>query len=89
MNAGNAQVSATISATTREKLDRFTEGSGLKKNWVVEQALLFFMASRQALPDEAFVPTRMVLEDAAFDRLVESLRTPAQPTPALRELMRG
>lgn len=84
-----SQISATISAATRERLDRFTESHGLKKNFVVEQALLFFMDARTELPDEAFIPARLVLEDEAFDRLVAAIGHPAQPTPALRELMRG
>lgn len=85
----NSQVSATISAATKDKLDRFTEQLGLKKNFVVEQALLYFMESRRELPDEAFIPTRLVLDDAAFDELVERLEAPAVPTPDLVELMRG
>lgn len=84
-----AQVSATISAATKEKLDRFTEQLGLKKNFVVEQALLFFMEARRELPDEAFVPTRLVLDDEAFDRLVARLEGNEPPTSALVELMRG
>jgi uncharacterized protein (DUF1778 family) len=84
-----AQISATVSTATKERLDRFTESHGLKKNYVVEQALLYFMDARRALPDEALVPARIVLEDKAFDRLVESLEHPAAPTKDLRELMRG
>lgn len=84
-----AQISATISMATRDKLDRFAEQLGLKKNFVVEQALLFFMESRRELPDEAFVPTRLVLDDDAFDALVERLESPPPPTERLRELMRG
>lgn len=84
-----SQISATVSVSTKEKLDRFTESHGLKKNYVVEQALLYFMEARRELPDEALVPARLVLDEAAFDRVVERLeRTPA-PTKALRELMRG
>ena len=89
MNNTQAQVSATISATTREKLDRFTEELGLKKNFVVEQALLYFMESRRELPDEAFVPTRIVLDDEAFERVVARLEAPPTATSKLRELMRG
>ena len=85
----DAQVSATISAATKEKLDRFTEQLGLKKNFVVEQALLFFMESRRELPDEAFVPTRLVLDDERFDELVARLEAPPAPTARLVELMRG
>jgi hypothetical protein len=85
----DAQVSATISAATKDKLDRFTERLGLKKNFVVEQALLFFMESRRELPDEAFIPTRLILEDGPFDELVARLESPAPPTDRLVELMRG
>jgi len=84
-----AQISATVSAATKQKLDRFTESHGLKKNFVVEQALLYFMETRRELPDEALIPARFVLEDEAFDRVVTRLETPVAPTAALRELMRG
>ena len=84
-----AQVSATISVTTKEKLDRFTEQLGLKKNFVVEQALLYFMEARRELPDEAFVPTRIVLDDPSFDALLQQMESPAAPTAQLVELMRG
>ena len=83
------QISATVTAATKEKLDRFTESRGLKKNFVVEQALLFFMEARRELPDEAFVPTRILLDDESFDHLITRLEQPPAPTEALEELMRG
>jgi uncharacterized protein (DUF1778 family) len=84
-----AQISATISVATKEKLDRFTERHGLKPNFVVEQALLYFMAARRELPDDALVPARLVLDHKAFDRIIELMERPRAPTKALRELMRG
>lgn len=84
-----SQISATISLATKERLDRFAERHGLKKNFVVEQALLYFMEARRELPDEALVPARVVLEDKVFDRVVALLESPPAPTQALRELMRG
>ncbi len=84
-----SQISAVVSAATKEKLDRFTESHGLKKNFVVEQALLYFMEARRELPDEALVPTRLLLDDKAFDRVVALLERPPTATAALRELMRG
>jgi uncharacterized protein (DUF1778 family) len=84
----DAQISASISAETRERLDRFTEQHGLKKNYVVEQALLYFMEARRELPDEAFVPTRIVVDDETFERIVDAMEKPPRPTGALRELMR-
>ncbi len=84
-----SQISATISAATKDKLDRFTESRGLKKNFVVEQALLFFMEARHELPDEALVPARIVLDGDGFDRVVRMLDEPPAPTEELRELMRA
>lgn len=72
-----------------DKPDRFTEQLGLKNNFVVEQALLYFMEARRELPDEAFIPTRFVLEDDAYDALVARLEAPPAPTDLLVELMRG
>lgn len=46
-----------------------------------------FTESRDLL-DDALVPTALVLEPQAFDRLVELLERPPAPTDALRELMR-
>lgn len=86
---GNSQVSATISTSTKEKLDRFSEELGLKKNFIVEQALLYFMESRRQLPDEAFIPTRLTLESKSFDELLAKLESRPELTDELRELMRG
>ena len=87
--SGQSQISAAVSEATKEKLDRFTESHGMKKNFVVEQALLYFMEARRELPDEALIPTRLVLDNQAFDRVVALLESPPAATPALRELMRG
>lgn len=84
-----SQISATISAATKERLDRFTEAHGLKKNFVVEQALLYFMEARRDLPDEALVPARLLVEDKVFDRIAKLVESPPAPSKALRELMRG
>ena len=87
--SNQAQISATVSEATKERLDRFTESLGLKKNFVVEQALLYFMEARRELPDEALVPTRLVVDDKVFDRLAEQLASPPPPASALRELLRA
>jgi hypothetical protein len=84
----HSQISATISATTKDKLDRFTETHGFKKSFVVEQALLLFIEAHQELPDEAFIPTRIVLEDEGFERLARLIARPPEPPEALQELMR-
>lgn len=83
------QISATISSAAKDELDNFTETHGLKKNYVIEQALLLFISARRELPDEAIVPARIVLEDKEFDRIADLMERPPAPSEALRELMRG
>lgn len=87
--SSQSQISVTVSEATKEQLDRFTAIHGLKKNFVVEQALLYFMEARRELSDEALIPARIVMEDAAFDRVAELAIKPADPARALRELMRA
>ena len=84
---GQSQVSVMLSTSTKERLDLFTERLGMKKNFVVEQAILFFMQSRRDLPDEAFIPTRIVLGDEGFEEFVQMIESDDQPTQALVELM--
>jgi uncharacterized protein (DUF1778 family) len=85
----DAQVSARISAATRERLDRFAKQHGLEENFVVEQALLYFMEARRELPDEAFIPTRLVVDDDTFAKFVDAIANPPKPSAELRELMRA
>jgi uncharacterized protein (DUF1778 family) len=84
-----SQISATVSASTKEKFDRSMESHGLKKNFVIEPALLYFAEARRDLPDEAFIPGRIVLDDEAFDRVAQLLDDPRPAPDALRELMRS
>lgn len=84
--SSHSQISVTVSESTKEKLDRFTASQGLQESFVIEHALLYFMEARRELPDEAFTPKRIVLEEEAFERLVERLDSSPAPTDALREL---
>ena len=84
-----SRISASVSVATGQLLDRFCESHGLAKNVVVEQALLAFIDARREVPDEAFIPTRLVLQDKAFDGVVDVLDDPPAPTNALRELMQS
>jgi predicted transcriptional regulator len=41
------RLTASISTITKEKLQHFVEAHGFERSFVVEQALLYFMASRR------------------------------------------
>ena len=81
---------ATLDAAIARSIEELDAGKGIP----LEQALSEIRArraaaARAALPDEALVPARLVLEDLAFDRVVALLEHPPAPPPALRDLMRG
>lgn len=82
------QISAYISRDTKRELERLVRARGLKKGFVIEQALKHHLLALRELPDEAIVPTTLVLERESFERVARELRSPSQPTPALRKLMK-
>jgi hypothetical protein len=46
-------------------------------------------AATKDKPDEAVIPTRMVLDNDAFDCVAQLIENPPPPTEALRKLLRG
>jgi hypothetical protein len=81
------QISAQISDTTRELMERYVRRAGVKKGHLIEQALLHHLQALEELPAEYIVRPRLVVSrktGAALMRRGEA----AEPTPALLGLMR-
>lgn len=89
MSEDQTQVSAFIARQTKDLLDDYVRQTGAKKGRVIEEALDFFIAAQGEIPVEYLVPTTLVLTNESFDRLVDRIENPGEPTPALRALMRG
>ena len=89
MSEDQAQISTYISATTKRRLDEFARESGLKKGYILEQALDGYLSSADAIPAEYLVPSSLVLTNESYDRIVQQLLNPNEPTPALAVLLRG
>ena len=80
------QISANISPETRDRLERYVRARGLKKGFVIEQALLHHLQALNELPDDALVPPRLVVTAESGERLLERLATREEPNRAMREL---
>ena len=89
MSEDQTQVSAYISATTKHRLDEFARETGLKKGYILEQALDGYLSSADAIPAEYLVPSTLVLTNDSYDRVVEQMLHPPEAKPALRALLRG
>ncbi len=83
------QISAHVSEGTKLKLDRISQSRGLRKAFVLEQALLYHFRALEELPEEAFTPPRLVLSRNSFEKIVEMVNKPTSPNTAMQELMNG
>lgn len=81
------QISALISETTRELMERHVRRTGMKKGHLVEQALLHHLQALDELPAEFVIHPRIVVSRKTGEKMLRQART-AKPTPALRKLMR-
>jgi hypothetical protein len=80
------QISAIVSRSTKELLDRQVRASGVKKGHLIEQALRHHLVALQALPADVIVHPRLVVTRKSFEKIVEQIEK-GEPTPALRKLM--
>jgi hypothetical protein len=83
------QISALVSATTRDLLERHVRATGVKKGHLVEQALRHHLQALHELPAEAIVHPKIVVAAESGKALAERIQAKRQPTQALRRLMRG
>jgi hypothetical protein len=88
MSDETRQISAFISDTTSSELERYVEARGLKKGYVVEQALRFHLRALAELPADAIVPPQLVVSAKTAEHLAERMKEPRKPTPAMRALFR-
>jgi hypothetical protein len=83
------QLSANISDATRDRLERYVRSRGLKKGFVVEQALLHHLMAIDELPDEAVIPPRLTVTPEAGERVLERLAAAEGPNQSMRALFDG
>lgn len=83
------QISANISPATRDRLERYVRSRGLKKGFVIEQALLHHLAAIAELPDEMVIPPRLTVTRETGERILERLAANEGPNAALQALFEG
>jgi hypothetical protein len=81
------QISAFIDATTRGLLDRHVRATGVKKGYLLEQALLHYLQALAELPADFIVPPRLVLTPESGELVQRAVRR-SRPVKALKNLMR-
>jgi uncharacterized protein (DUF1778 family) len=80
------QISAHISETTSSELDRYVDARGLKKGYVIEQALRHHLRALRDLPPDVIIPPQLVVSTETLEHLADLIEKPPKPTPAMRAL---
>ena len=86
--AATDQVSNPISRETRELLDRYSRRTGIKKGYLIEEALRSYLLAHDALPADQLAPSTVQLTPTSSKKFVRELRG-MKPNAALKKLMRG
>jgi hypothetical protein len=81
------QISAAISATTRDLLERQVRATGVKKGRLIENALRHHLLALQELPADMIAHPRLVVSRRSGEEILRRIQSPGRPTRALRELM--
>ena len=85
--ADYVQISAQISEAARDRLDEYARETGMKKSRLVEDAIMAHLDVLDATPGEFMIPANVQVDAESWDRVLAGIEQPAEPTPALRELM--
>ena len=85
--AQDTQISAIVSRTTRELLERHVRATGVKKGHLVEEALRHHLRALDELPADAVVHPRLVVTRASGEAIAKQIRQ-GTSTAALRRLLR-
>ena len=81
------QISALVSETTRDLLERHVRATGVKKGYLVEQALRHHLQALHELPADVVVHPRLVVTRKSGQAILRQMRS-GKATKALRKLMR-
>jgi hypothetical protein len=81
------QISALVSRTTSELLERHVRATGVKKGHLVEQALRHHLQALQELPADVVVHPKLVVTRKSGQVILTQVEK-GKPTPALRSLLR-
>jgi hypothetical protein len=81
------QISALVSRATSDLLERHVRATGVKKGYLVEQALRHHLQALQELPADVVVHPKLVVTKKSGAAILTHIRK-GKPTPALRDLLR-
>ena len=80
------QISALVSRTTKLLLERHVRATGVKKGYLVEQALRHHLQALQELPADVIFHPKLVVTRKSGKAILRQMKA-GRPTAALRDLL--
>ena len=82
------QVSAYISEETKAAIEAYVKRRGVKKAYLIEEALQHHLQALREIPEDLIIPSRLVLTGEAMAKIAERITQEDQPTESLKALFR-
>jgi len=82
------QVSAYISEETKAEVEAYVKRHGVKKAYLIEEALQHHLLALREIPADLIIPSRLALAAEAMTEIAERITKEYQPTEALKALFR-
>ncbi len=86
--SSTTQVSAYISEETKAAIEAYVKRHGVKKAFLIEEALQHHLQALREIPEDLIIPSRLVLTSEAMTEIAERITQKEQPTEALIALFR-
>jgi len=81
------QISAYISNDTKALVEAYSKKSGVKKGFLIEEALLHHLQALKEFPLDVIIPTKLTLTKNSMEQLAHALENSPEPTEDLKNLM--
>lgn len=82
------QISAHISKETKAELEAYVRQKGVKKAFLIEEALRHHLQALREIPEDLMIPGRLVLTPESMERVAAQIERDEEPTEALKSLFR-
>ena len=84
----NSQISAYISQETRTEMEAYVKRHGVKKGYLIEEALQHHLQALREIPEDLIIPSQLVLTAEAMAEIAARLTREEPPTESLKALFR-
>lgn len=82
------QLSAVVSPSVKQILDRHVRATGVKKAHLIQEALLHHLAALDALPGDLVIPVRIAVSAKSAAAIAERSGGTPKPGKKLRKLLK-